>query len=141
LQVADINPIIGKGVTATQERDVMDEPTYTVWITTGEQALGGTDSNVFIMLYGEMGQTNWIFLPTEDIFAFEEGSVDKFMLVAPDVGVLTRCCVGHDASADSGWYVQEVRVEHMASGQTWTFTFNSWVGEQEAGRRAVCVDV
>ena len=60
----------------------MDEPTYTVWITTGEQALGGTDSNVFIMLYGEMGQTNWIFLPTEDIFAFEEGSVDKFMLVA-----------------------------------------------------------
>ncbi len=118
----------------------MDEPTYTVWITTGDQALGGTDSNVYIMLYGQAGQSDWIFLPTEDVFAFEEGSVDKFMLVAPDVGALTRCCVGHDASADSGWYVQEVRVEHMRSSKTWTFTFDAWVGEEEAGRRAVCVD-
>ena len=64
----------------------MPEPTYTVWVTTGDVALGGTDSNVFIMLFGEAGQTDWIHLPPEDVFAFEQGSTDKFVLVAPDVG-------------------------------------------------------
>lgn len=119
----------------------MDEPTYTVWITTGDQPLGGTDSNVYIMLYGAAGQTDWILLPTEDVFAFEAGSVDKFVLLAPDVGELTRCCVGHDASADSGWYVEKVRVEHLGSQKTWDFVFKAWVGDEEAGHRAVCVEV
>jgi hypothetical protein len=116
----------------------MAEPTYSVWIKTGEQALGGTDSNVYVMLYGEAGKTEWIFLPPEDIFAFEEGSTDKFILEAPDVGNLTQCCVGHDNSADSGWYVETVRVQHMPSGKEWTFKFNEWVGQEEAGRLAVC---
>jgi hypothetical protein len=116
----------------------MSEPNYTVWVTTGDQPLGGTDSNVFVMLFGAAGQTEWIYLPAEDAFAFEENSVDKFILEAPDVGELTRCCVGHDASADSGWYVKSVRVQHLPTGKTWDFTFESWVGDEEAGRRAVC---
>lgn len=119
----------------------MAEPTYIVWINTGEEALGGTDSNVYIMLYGDKGQTDWIHLPAEDIFAFEEGSSDKFVIEAPDVGTLTQCCVGHDNSADSGWYVASVRVQHVASAKDWTFTFNEWVGEEEAGRLVVCVAV
>jgi PLAT/LH2 domain len=118
----------------------MSEPMYAVWIKTGEQALGGTDSNVYILLTGASGQTEWIYLQAEDAFSFEEGSLDKFILEAPDVGALTRCCVGHDASADSGWYVESVRVQHLPSGHEWTFTFNSWVGEEEAGRRSVCAD-
>lgn len=117
-----------------------ESPTYTVWITTGEQALGGTDSNVYIMLFGKNGQTDWIYLPPEDVFAFEEGSTDKFVLVAPDVGDLTQVCVGHDASADSGWFVERVRVQHTASGKEWNIKFNEWVGEEEAGRLVVCAE-
>ncbi len=116
----------------------MAEPMYTVWVTTGNEALGGTDSNVYLMLYGQNGQTDWILLPPEDIFAFEQDSTDKFVVQAPDVGTLTRCCVGHDSSADSGWYVAAVRVQHIASGKEWRFEFNEWVGEEEAGRRVVC---
>lgn len=114
-------------------------PTYTIWIKTGEEPLGGTDSNVYLMLTGSRGQTDWIFLPPEDIFAFEEGSIDKFMIDAPDVGSLTRCCVGHDNSADPGWFVEDVRVRHNGSGQEWTFKFHQWLGEEEAGRLATCV--
>jgi hypothetical protein len=118
----------------------MAEPTYVVWVKTGDQALGGTDSNVYIMLYGANGQTDWVLLPAEDLFAFEEGSLDQFVLAVPDLGPLTRCCVGHDNSADPGWYVDYVRVRHLASGREWRFEFNQWVGEEEAGRLAVCVD-
>lgn len=116
----------------------MAEPAYIVWVTTGDAALGGTDSNVYIMLFGEAGQTDWILLPPEDVFAFEQGSTDKFVLAAPDVGVLRRVCVAHDNSADSGWYVAGVRVQHPASGREWNLPFNQWVGEQESGRLVVC---
>jgi hypothetical protein len=116
----------------------MADPTYTVWITTGSEALGGTDSNVYLMLYGANGQTEWILLPPEDVFAFEQGSTDKFVLLAPDVGDLTRCCVAHDNSADSGWFVASVRVRHNANGKEWQFIFNQWVGQEEAGRLVVC---
>ena len=117
----------------------MAEPIYTVWIRTGDEPLGGTDSNVYVMLFGAKGQTDWIFLPPRDAFAFEEGGVDKFILDAPDVGDLTRCCVGHDNSADPGWFVEDVRVRHNVSGKEWAFKFHQWLGEEEAGRLAVCV--
>lgn len=116
----------------------MAEPMYTVWIKTGDQALGGTDSNVYVMLFGQQGQTEWIFLPPEDVFTFEEGSLDKFILEAPDVGELVQCCVAHDNSADSGWFVEHVRVEHFTTRQEWVFPFQQWVGEEEAGRLVVC---
>jgi lipoxygenase homology domain-containing protein 1 len=118
----------------------MSEPIYSIWVTTGTEALGGTDSNVYMMLFGANGQTDWVYLPPKDIFAFEEGSTDKFMLDVPDLGALTRCCVAHDASADSGWFVEGVRVKHNPSGQVWNFTFHQWVGDEEAGRRSVCAD-
>lgn len=118
----------------------MSQPAYSLWVKTGDQPLGGTDSNVFLMLYGEAGQTDWVHLPPEDIFAFEQGSTDRFVLDMPDLGNLTRCCVGHDNSADSGWYVEQVSVRHNLSGRELLFDFNQWLGEEEAGRLVVCAD-
>lgn len=119
----------------------MTEPLYTVWIKTGDEALGGTDSNVYLMLVGSAGQTDWIYLPAEDVFAFEEGSTDKFIIDAPDVGEITRCCAGHDNSADPGWFVENVRVRNNRNGKEWAFKFHQWLGEEEAGRLAVCIDL
>lgn len=117
------------------------ETTYVVWIRTGEENLAGTDSHVFIHLTGTAGQTEWIHLPPQDIFAFESGSTDKFVLMVPELGQLTRCCVGHDNSeGDSGWYVVDVRVQHPDSGQEWLFTFEQWLGVEESGELSACVD-
>lgn len=113
---------------------------YTIWVKTGEEALGGTDSNVFIQLFGSGGNTDVLHLPAPDVFAFEAGSVDKFVLEVPDVGELTRLCIGQDASADSGWYVETVRVKDDDTDREWLFTFNQWLGREEAGRLSACVD-
>lgn len=113
---------------------------YKIWIKTGEEALGGTDSNVFIQLFGTIGQTEVLYLPPQDIFAFEEGSIDKFILEVPDVGELTRCCLGQDASADSGWYVENVRVQDDETNREWTFVFNQWLGLEESGTLSACVE-
>src|SRR5574342_595838 len=118
----------------------MKTNSYTVWIKTGDQPLGGTDSNVFIQLFGTNGQTDSIFLPPEDIFAFEEGGTDKFILEVPDLGDLTRCCIGQDATADSGWFVETVLVKDDDTDREWMFVFNQWLGMEEAGTLAACVE-
>jgi hypothetical protein len=112
---------------------------YHVWVKTGEQPLGGTDSNVFVQLFGTNGHSDVVWLPPEDVFAFEEGSIDKFVLEIPDLGDLTRCCIGQDASADSGWYVENVRVKDDDTNREWTFIFNTWLGMEEAGKLSECV--
>lgn len=115
---------------------------YDIWVRTGDQNLAGTDSNVYIRLFGVESATESINLPARDIFAFESGATDKFVLDVPDLGDLTRCCIGHDnAEGDSGWYVVDVRVQNRDSGQTWTFTFDQWLGVEESGNLSACVDV
>jgi hypothetical protein len=113
---------------------------YTIWVKTGDQNLGGTDSNVFIQLFGTDGQTESVWLPPQDIFAFESGSTDKFVLEVPDVGNLTRCCIGHDNSeGDSGWFVESVRIQDDDTNREWTFVFNQWLGVEESGKLSACV--
>lgn len=115
---------------------------YTIWVKTGDQNLAGTDSNVFIQLFGTTGQTESILLPAQDVFSFESGSTDKYVLEVPDIGELTRCCVGHDNSeGDSGWYVVDVRVQDDETDREWVFTFDQWLGVEESGKLFACVDL
>lgn len=116
--------------------------TYTLWVKTGDQNLAGTDSNVYIQISGTQGQTDPVHLPARDIFAFESGATDKFVLEAEDMGNLTRCCIGHDnQEGDSGWYVAEVRVRDNDSGREWVFPFEMWLGMEESGKLSECVDL
>ncbi|MDX1992219.1 MAG: PLAT/LH2 domain-containing protein [bacterium] len=119
----------------------MKTNTYAVTITTGDVALGGTDSNVFIQFTGTNGRTDSIYLPPRDVFSFEAGSVDRFVLEVPDVGDLTRCCVGHDGAVDSGWYVVDVLIQDDETTREWHFRFDQWLGQEEAGRQFACVDL
>lgn len=115
---------------------------YTIYIQTGGETLAGTDSNVFIQLLGTTGQTESIHLSPRDIFSFESGSTDKYVLEVPDIGELTRCCVGHDNSeGDSGWFVIDVRVQDDETDREWLFTFNQWIGVEESGQLFACVDL
>lgn len=120
----------------------MKQNIYTIWIRTGDDNLAGTDSHVFIQLFGTTGKTDSIHLPPRDIFSFESGSTDQYVLEVPDIGELTRCCVGHDDSeGDSGWYVVDVRIADDETDREWTFTFNQWIGKEESGKLFACADL
>ncbi|MBC8170094.1 MAG: hypothetical protein H7X77_00410 [Anaerolineae bacterium] len=112
---------------------------YTIWVRTGDASLGGTDSNVFIQLWGSQGKTESIYLPPQDVFAFEAGSVDKFILEVPDLGDLTRCCIGHDNTADPDWYVVDVRIKDDDTSREWLFVFDKWISLAESGKLYECV--
>jgi hypothetical protein len=113
---------------------------YTLWVTTGSDEHAGTDSNIFIKLIGTADETETLHLPPQDIFAFESGSVDKFVLEVPDLGDLLECCIGHDNSeGESNWYVQHVRVRQESNGMEWLFQFEQWLGMEKTGVLSACV--
>ncbi len=120
----------------------MNTNIYTIWIQTGDDPLAGTDSNIFIQLYGTAGKTETIHLPPRDVFAFESGSLEKYVLEVPDLGELNRCCIGHDNSeGDSGWYVVSVRVQDDDTDREWLFQFDRWLGVEESGELTACVEL
>lgn len=120
----------------------MKQNVYTIQVRTGSDSLAGTDSNVYIRLMGTEGQTEEIHLPARDIFAFEAGSVDTFVLEVPDIGELQRCCIGHDNSDHGfGWHLLDVRVEDDETDRTWVFTFDRWLGADDAGELYACCDI
>lgn len=92
----------------------MKQNVYTIYVRTGDDPDAGTDSSIFIQIFGTTGQSEEILLPARDLFAFEAGGTDKFILQAPDLGDLTRCCLRQEPSEGdpaSRWQVKEVRVE------------------------------
>lgn len=114
--------------------------TYNVKIRTGDHNLAGTDSNVYIQLTGTDGQTGQIHLPARDLFSFEAGSVDTYVLEIPDLGNLTECCIGHDnEEGDSGWYIADVIIADDDTNREWVFKFEQWLGVEESGKLYECV--
>jgi hypothetical protein len=117
----------------------MKQNTYTILIHTGDDVMGGTDAPIFLQLFGTTGQTDEIYLPARDIFSFEAGSTDKYILEVPDVGELTRCCLRLEASEPSVcWLVKDVQIADDETSRVWTFVFNCWLGQQKAGTLTAC---
>jgi hypothetical protein len=112
---------------------------YTIWVATGSEEDAGTDSNVFIRLVGTSDMTETLHLPPQDIFAFEAGSVDKFVLDVPNLGELKECCIGHDNSeGESGWHILNVKVQNE-NNQEWVFPFERWLSIEKSGDTSACV--
>jgi hypothetical protein len=122
----------------------MKQNIYTIYVRTGDDPTAGTDSNIFLQLFGTQGQSDEIHLPARDLFSFESGGTDKYILEIPDLGEVVRCCLRQDNSEtgpSSGWQVKDVRVVDDETDRAWTFTFDCWLGLEESGTLTVCVDL
>jgi hypothetical protein len=111
----------------------MAEKMYVIHVTTGDDPLAGTDSNVYMNLIGDLGESGE-FLLGGDLFAFEIDTTDRFEVTLPDLGELREACLRHDASVDPGWYVKTVGVEDGEDG-IWSFTFERWLDPEEGDKQ------
>ncbi|XP_012940880.1 lipoxygenase homology domain-containing protein 1 [Aplysia californica] len=94
-------------------REIEKTIPYEVTIWTGTKSGAGTDSNVFLQLYGKDGKTQEISLRNKTD-NFEKGQVDKFKIEAPDVGRLQKVRIGHDGTGMfSGWYLDKMLIQRQ----------------------------
>uniref|UniRef100_H2ZAW6 PLAT domain-containing protein n=1 Tax=Ciona savignyi TaxID=51511 RepID=H2ZAW6_CIOSA len=111
--------------------EALQELEYTVDVYTGDKYGAGTDSNVFLTLYGENGDSGERKLDKSvNINKFERNQVDSFKLKAADLSTLKKLKIRHDNSEiGSSWFVD--RVEVKVKGETWVFPCQRWLSTKE----------
>jgi lipoxygenase homology domain-containing protein 1 len=65
---------------------------------TSDVSGAGTDANVFVVLYGEGGDSGKHALDASGRNDFEKGQRDEFSITCRDLGQLKKILIGHDNS-------------------------------------------
>lgn len=93
----------------------------------------GTDSNVFITIYGVNGDSGRRELKKKFRNLFERGQTDSFVLEMLELGDLLRVKVEHDSSSpNGGWFLECVEVTNTATSVTTIFPCGKWLDANKA---------
>ncbi|XP_062291185.1 lipoxygenase homology domain-containing protein 1 [Scomber scombrus] len=125
-------------VTEIEVEDALETHTYTVSVMTGDVYGAGTDANVFLTIYGDMGDTGERKLSKSETNRnkFERGSVDEFTIEAVDLGQVFKIKIRHDNSMISAdWYLDQVEVVDVDTEEVFIFLCERWLSrKREDGR-------
>ncbi|XP_043937953.1 lipoxygenase homology domain-containing protein 1 isoform X2 [Protopterus annectens] len=113
--------------------DLTVENTYEVHVFTGNVMGAGTDSNVFINIYGELGDTGQRHLKkSQHLNKFEKGQEDKFIIKAVDLGPLRKLRIRHDNSkSNSAWFLDRVEIVDTKEDVRYFFPCKRWLAVDE----------
>ncbi|XP_026153735.1 lipoxygenase homology domain-containing protein 1 [Mastacembelus armatus] len=124
-------------VTEVEVEDALETHTYKVSVMTGDVYGAGTDANVFLTIYGTLGDTGERKLSKSETNSnkFERGSVDKFTIESVDLGQVFRLKIRHDNSMMSAdWYLDQVEVVDVDTEETFLFLCERWLSRKREDR-------
>nr|XP_019954598.1 PREDICTED: lipoxygenase homology domain-containing protein 1-like [Paralichthys olivaceus] len=116
--------------TETEVEDALETHTYNVSVRTGDTHGAGTDANVFLTIYGDLGDTGERKLAKSESNKnkFERGAVDKFSIEAVDLGQVFKICIRHDNSMmGADWYLDQVEVLDLETEEVYMFLCERWL--------------
>jgi hypothetical protein len=110
-------------------------------VKTGTARGSGTNSKVFLTVYGTNGKHSDELLLNNKSDNFENGVLDTFQFDLNSLGTLSKIRLRHDNSGLlSAWFVDFVELEHVATGALYRFDINQWLsrrdGDEEILREA-----
>lgn len=84
------------------------EVTWYTWIYTSDVRGAGTDANVYLVVYGNKGKSDEVWLDNESN-NFETAQTDNFKIEITDIGRPYKIRIGHDNSNPaSAWHLDKV---------------------------------
>lgn len=106
---------------------------YYFTIKTADQAKAGTDSNIFIILHGECGQTNEVRLNGYlSGNAFERNDTDKCSIRLTDVGNIYKISLRSDMRyAGADWLLSYIEVKREGIPYSAHFDINEWIDNEK----------
>uniref|UniRef100_A0A8C8DR79 Lipoxygenase homology PLAT domains 1a n=1 Tax=Oryzias sinensis TaxID=183150 RepID=A0A8C8DR79_9TELE len=125
-------------VTEVEVEDALETHTYNVSVMTGDTHGAGTDANVFLTIYGDLGDTGERKLSKSETNSnkFERGSVDKFTIEAVDLGQVFKIKIRHDNSMMSAdWFLDQVEVSDADTEEVYLFLCERWLSKKREDRR------
>ncbi|GMH36686.1 hypothetical protein BSKO_04559 [Bryopsis sp. KO-2023] len=100
---------------------------YSVTVLTSNVRGAGTDSNVFMEIFGNEGKTKRFVLDRPGANDFERGSVDTFTLHGRNVGIMSGVLVGHDnRGLGAAWHLDKIEVLNMSTSERAVFLCGKW---------------
>ncbi|CAF0746946.1 unnamed protein product [Brachionus calyciflorus] len=112
--------------------------TYLITVVTSNIKFAGTDSKVYIELYGTRNNSGQILLNNSKNKKnpFEQGSVDEFEIECRYLGSIKKIRIGHDNKGlNSGWHLKEVIIVSKIDGRVWLCESNQWFDKKEEDRK------
>ena len=108
---------------------------YIVEVKTGNKMNAGTDANVFLNIFGELGDTGDRLLEKSKTNRnkFERDQVDVFNIEAVTLRQLNKIRIGHDGkNAGDGWFLKQVSIKQEGNPKyDHTFECNRWLATDE----------
>ena len=92
----------------------------------------GTDANVTLHLFGELGDSGPRKLEQKWRDLFEKGRTDNFQLDILDLGTLKKAVLAHDnAGFKADWLCDKVVVTDPTNGDVTVFPCKQWIGKKK----------
>ncbi|XP_069323942.1 lipoxygenase homology domain-containing protein 1 [Eulemur rufifrons] len=104
---------------------------WSLWVWTTDLKKAGTNSPIFIQLYGQRGRTDEILLNPNNKW-FKPGIIEKFRIELPDIGRFYKIRVWHDKrSPGSGWHLERMTLMNTLNKDKYNFNCNRWLDANE----------
>ncbi|XP_075323805.1 LOW QUALITY PROTEIN: lipoxygenase homology domain-containing protein 1 [Odontesthes bonariensis] len=124
--------------TEIEVEDALETHTYKVSVRTGDMYRAGTDANVFLTIYGDLGDTGERKLAKSENNRnkFERGEVDKFSIEAVDLGQVFKIHIRHDNSmVGADWYLDQVEVLDVDTEEVYMFLCERWLSKKKEDKQ------
>ncbi|XP_071394579.1 lipoxygenase homology domain-containing protein 1 [Centroberyx affinis] len=122
----------------TEVEEALETHTYKVSVRTGDMYRAGTDANVFLTIYGDLGDTGERKLSKSETNGnkFERGEVDKFTIEAVDLGQVYKIRIRHDNSViGADWNLDQVEVLDEETEEVYMFLCERWLSKKKEDKR------
>ncbi|XP_006891751.1 PREDICTED: lipoxygenase homology domain-containing protein 1 isoform X2 [Elephantulus edwardii] len=104
---------------------------WSLWVWTTDLKKAGTNSPIFIQIYGKKGRTDEMLLNPNNKW-FKPGKIEKFTLEIPDLGMFYKIRVWHDRrSPGSGWHLEKMTLMNTLTKAKYNFNCNRWLDANE----------
>ncbi|RLV99983.1 hypothetical protein DV515_00009258, partial [Chloebia gouldiae] len=131
-----------KDGTLKQIEEEVEEPlevhTYKISVFTGDIYGAGTDANVFLNIYGDLGDMGERKLSKSEtnFNKFERGQEDLFTIQAVDLGILYKIKIRHDNSMFSpDWFLEKVEILDETTEESFVFLCERWLSKKKEDKK------
>ncbi|XP_029436484.1 lipoxygenase homology domain-containing protein 1 [Rhinatrema bivittatum] len=122
----------------TEVEEPLETHTYKISVFTGDIYGAGTDANVFLTIYGDLGDTGERKLSKSESNSnkFERAQVDRFTIEAVDLGTVFRIRIRHDNTMiNADWYLEKVEILNEDTEETYLFLCERWLSKKKEDKR------
>jgi len=101
---------------------------YIVTMFTGDVGDAGTDSTIYITLFGSTGKSCGPVVLDNSYNNFGRGNIDTFALQCDYLGPIAFVAIDKDNNgAGPGWYLEKLSVYDERDWHVYAYVYNEWV--------------